>query len=92
MQTKLLRVLQEGEIRRVGGKDVIKVNVRIVSATNKNIYEMVRQGHEEGVFGEKLLPGGVTVIEAPPEKVNGVVMPVELHPEEPDEDFEGVFD
>jgi len=43
MQTKLLRVLQEGEIRRVGGKDVIKVNVRVVSATNKNIFDMVRQ-------------------------------------------------
>ncbi|MCZ6796307.1 MAG: sigma 54-interacting transcriptional regulator [Planctomycetota bacterium] len=43
MQTKLLRVLQEGEMRRVGGKDVIKVNVRIISATNKNIYELVRR-------------------------------------------------
>ena len=51
MQTKLLRVLQEGEIRRVGGKDVIKVNVRIISATNKNIYEMVRQSD----FREDLL-------------------------------------
>ena len=43
MQTKLLRVLQEGEIRRVGGKDVINVDVRIVSATNKNIFDMVRK-------------------------------------------------
>ncbi len=42
MQTKLLRALQDGEIRRVGGKHVLKVNVRIVSATNKNIYEQVR--------------------------------------------------
>ena len=51
MQTKLLRVLQEGEIRRVGGKDVIKVSVRIVSATNKNIFDMVRQSN----FREDLL-------------------------------------
>ncbi|MBI4585244.1 MAG: sigma 54-interacting transcriptional regulator [Planctomycetes bacterium] len=51
MQTKFLRVLQEGEIRRVGGKDIIKVNVRIISATNKNIYELVRQGK----FREDLL-------------------------------------
>ena len=43
MQTKLLRALQDGEIRRVGGKSVIKVNVRIISATNKNIYDLVRQ-------------------------------------------------
>jgi transcriptional regulator with GAF, ATPase, and Fis domain len=42
MQTKFLRVLQDGEIRRVGGKNIIKVNVRIVSATNRNIYELVR--------------------------------------------------
>ncbi|HLU49405.1 MAG TPA: sigma 54-interacting transcriptional regulator, partial [Planctomycetota bacterium] len=51
MQTKLLRVLQEGEIRRVGGKDMIRVNVRIISATNKNIYELVRRGE----FREDLL-------------------------------------
>ncbi|MEM7230792.1 MAG: sigma 54-interacting transcriptional regulator, partial [Planctomycetota bacterium] len=51
MQTKLLRVLQEGEIRRVGGKDVIRVNVRVISATNKNIYDMVRQSD----FREDLL-------------------------------------
>ncbi len=43
MQTKLLRALQDGEIRRVGGKSIIKVDVRIVSATNKNIYEQVRK-------------------------------------------------
>jgi DNA-binding NtrC family response regulator len=51
MQTKFLRVLQEGEIRRVGGKDIIKVNVRLISATNKNIYEMVRKAE----FREDLL-------------------------------------
>ncbi len=51
MQTKFLRVLQDGEIRRVGGKDILKVNVRIVSATNKNIYDLVRQSQ----FREDLL-------------------------------------
>ena len=51
MQTKFLRVLQEGEIRRVGGKDIIRVNVRLISATNKNIYEMVRTNE----FREDLL-------------------------------------
>ncbi|HVR75533.1 MAG TPA: sigma 54-interacting transcriptional regulator [Planctomycetota bacterium] len=51
MQTKFLRVLQDGEIRRVGGKDIIKVDVRIISATNKNIYEMVRKNE----FREDLL-------------------------------------
>lgn len=36
-QSKLLRVLQEKEIRRIGGKDTIKVDVRIIAATNKNL-------------------------------------------------------
>jgi two-component system, NtrC family, response regulator HydG len=37
MQSKLLRVLQEGEFERVGGETTIKVNVRIISATNKDL-------------------------------------------------------
>ncbi len=40
-QTKILRVLQQGEIQRVGGTDTIKVDVRIIAATNKNLEEMV---------------------------------------------------
>lgn len=44
LQVKLLRVLQEHEIRRVGGRKDIKINVRIVSATNKNLEECVRNG------------------------------------------------
>jgi transcriptional regulator with PAS, ATPase and Fis domain len=53
MQTKFLRVLQDGEIRRVGGKSIIKVDVRVISATNKHIYEMVRKNE----FREDLLYG-----------------------------------
>ncbi len=41
-QAKLLRVLQEGEIKRVGGNQPIKVDVRVVSATNKDLGELVR--------------------------------------------------
>ncbi len=44
MQKKLLRVLQEGELRRVGGKDKIQVNVRIISATNQDLRTMVEDG------------------------------------------------
>lgn len=43
MQKKLLRVLQEGEVRRVGDKKVRKVDVRIVSATNQNLERMIRE-------------------------------------------------
>jgi DNA-binding NtrC family response regulator len=43
-QVKLLRVLQEHEFERVGGTRTIKVDVRLVTATNKNLEEQVRKG------------------------------------------------
>jgi Nif-specific regulatory protein len=43
-QAKLLRVLQEGEFERVGGTSTLKVNVRLVSATNRNLEEAVAHG------------------------------------------------
>lgn len=44
IQTKLLRVLQEREVRRIGDNKVISVNVRIISATNKSINQMAKTG------------------------------------------------
>lgn len=62
-QTKILRALQEGEILRVGGSDVIKVDVRIIAATNKSIESMVK----EGTFREDLYYRlNVVRIELPP--------------------------
>lgn len=43
-QAKLLRVLQEGEFERVGGNKTIKVDVRLISATNNNLEESVSKG------------------------------------------------
>jgi len=43
MQAKLLRVLEEGEVERVGGDKPIKVNVRVVVATHRNLEELVKQ-------------------------------------------------
>ncbi len=44
LQGKILRVLQEQEFYRVGGSRTIKVDVRIIASTNKNLEKMVRQG------------------------------------------------
>lgn len=44
MQVKLLRVLQEREITRVGGETVIKVDVRLIVATNRDLPEMIQSG------------------------------------------------
>ena len=43
MQAKLLRVLEEGEVERVGGDKPINVNVRVVVATHRNLEELVKQ-------------------------------------------------
>ncbi|MDY5648525.1 MAG: sigma 54-interacting transcriptional regulator, partial [Lachnospiraceae bacterium] len=51
VQSKLLRVLQEREVRRIGGDHVISVDVRIIAATNRNLKKMV----SEGKFRQDLL-------------------------------------
>ncbi len=43
-QSKLLRVLQEGSFYRVGGEEEIKIDVRVIAATNKDLSQMVKEG------------------------------------------------
>ncbi len=65
IQPKLLRFVQSGEFRRVGGNIALKADVRIISATNKDLVEEVRQGR----FREDLLYRlNVITIEMPPLK------------------------
>lgn len=44
LQVKLLRVLEEGEIERVGGSETIKIDVRVIASTKKNLKDMVAEG------------------------------------------------
>ena len=65
MQLKLLRVLQEGEFERVGGTETLKVDVRIIAATNKDLEKAM----EEGKFRQDLYYRlNVIPIEVPPLK------------------------
>ncbi|WPQ90503.1 sigma-54 factor interaction domain-containing protein, partial [Treponema pallidum] len=43
VQIKLLRVLQERSFERVGGRETIKVDVRVISATNRNLLEEIKR-------------------------------------------------
>ena len=50
MQAKLLRALQEKEITRVGGNDVVQVDSRLIVSTNRNLADEVKKGNFRGRF------------------------------------------
>lgn len=76
MQAKLLRVLENGEVVRLGSNDPVKVNVRLISATNRNLDEMVaeKQFREDLYFRIK----GVTII-IPPLRERREDIPLLIH-------------
>lgn len=73
-QSKLLRVLQENEVRRVGSQQVISVDVRILAATNKNLSEMVKSGQfrQDLFFRLNVLPLYIPPLRDRPEDILGL--------------------
>jgi transcriptional regulator with PAS, ATPase and Fis domain len=63
LQVKLLRALQENEVTRIGATKPVKVNVRIIAATNKNLFDEVHQGRFREDLFHRLAVG---VIQLPP--------------------------
>jgi DNA-binding NtrC family response regulator len=63
LQSKLLRVLQDKSIRKVGGNDTIEVDVRVIVASNENLEEMIKVGTFRQDLYYRL---GVITIELPP--------------------------
>ena len=56
LQAKILRILQNNEYYRVGGKEPLHANVRIIAATNKNLLEMIEQkSFREDLYGEMIV-------------------------------------
>src|SRR5262252_9899497 len=76
LQTRLLRVLAEGEFYRVGGQTPIRVDVRVIAATHQNLQERV----ERGIFREDLYHRlNVIRIELPPLRARAEDIPDLLH-------------
>jgi two-component system nitrogen regulation response regulator NtrX len=70
-QAKLLRVLQEGEFHRVGGEQTIRVTVRVVSATNRDLTAMVAQGkfREDLYYRVSVVPIRVPALRERPQDI-----------------------
>src|SRR5207247_11166250 len=74
-QAKVLRVLQEGEVERLGSARTIKVDVRVIAATNKNLEEEIGRGNfrEDLYFRLAVIPISVPPLRARPEDIPTLV-------------------
>jgi two-component system response regulator HydG len=61
LQAKLLRFIQERQIRRVGGRDEIRLDVRVIAATNKNLKALIADGKFRGDLFYRLSVVSITL-------------------------------
>ena len=77
-QTRLLRVLQQGEYTTVGGRTPIKTNVRIIAATNKDLRILIQQGlfREDLFFRLNVVPLRLPPLRERAEDIPDLVAPL----------------
>ena len=75
LQAKLLRVLQDGRVRRVGGREEIQVDVRLIAATNRNLRAMVseRNFRADLYYRLNVIPIGIPPLRERPEDIEVLV-------------------
>jgi two-component system nitrogen regulation response regulator NtrX len=74
-QAKVLRVLQEGEVERIGSQKTIQVDVRVIAATNKDLEAAIERGdfREDLFFRLSVIPIRIPPLRERPEDVDGLV-------------------
>jgi len=74
-QAKVLRVLQEGEVERIGSQKTLQVDVRVIAATNKTLDEAIEKGdfREDLFFRLSVIPIRVPPLRERPDDVEGLV-------------------
>src|SRR5699024_6543855 len=75
LQVKLLKVLQERQFYRLGGSEIVKVDIRIIAATNQNLEELVEQGmfREDLYYRLNVVPINIPPLRTRPEDITYLI-------------------